>query len=702
MKVMKTRFVIVLSFLVSSLFAFGQTANAAASTTIHFNLITQGTVGTIGLDAIYNNNEGTAAYDAMVRWSASGRLWNFDQAPSSPTFGWRTSLSDGMTVQGSPTMMRLEIYPHPPTGCSGINENDPCYWQTYDPWQGNFGGVQVQVDSSMGANWLNVGNIDLPQLGINGAFRLQGDILSHDVVPDNRVEVDIFQIDCNYHETCVHPPSNNHGVDIGAFTSSKSRGNAWTGGIAYDGHYVIYIRDTATGRALHGIVDISSDNIPAIDLDAVCFGIPVCTFDSGSSPTATGGFHSTTPTRILDTRNGTGITNGQILFGEGSETSTNPYIRAAQAANHDLKVTGIGGVPNSGVSAVLLNITAVSPSSQGFISIGPRPAGNGDVFNDQFTYGAWPSASNLNTEVNVTVPNLVLARVGAGGKIRIYNYNDHSHLVADLAGWFDTSAATAPNHGNAFVGISPIRIVDTRNQIGDDSVVAGGKFSPFDDRTFTVAGINGIPANADSVVLNITSVSPTGSGYVTAYPDNTARPTASNLNLIYLVDRSNLAVVKIGDNGKVRLFTGEAGTHLIVDVFGYYVHGSNGEGKTTAVEPTRIFDTRNGVGTSQERMQANETRTVQVAGIDGIPSNATAVYLNVTSVDSSAWGWLAVWPTGSPMPHSSNVNFTKGLTVPNMTIVQLGTDGTLQVYNDAGFSGTTSTHVLIDVMGYVT
>ena len=115
----------------------------------------------------------------------------------------------------------------------------------------------------------------------------------------------------------------------------------------------------------------------------------------------------------------------------------------------------------------------------------------------------------------------------------------------------------------------------------------------------------------------------------------------------------------------------------------------------------RIFDTRTGVGTAKTRMNAGEKRPVQVSGAFGIPSNATAVYLNVTSVNASAWGWLAVWPTGLPMPNSSNVNFAGGSIVPNMAIVKLGTGGTLQVYNDAGVSGTTSSDVLIDVLGYV-
>ena len=687
--------------LISGLFIVQQPALAASSTTVNFTLNTSGTVGSIGVDAIYNGAGGGGDYDKMVRWSADGRLWNFDRTAGSPTFGWRTSQSNGITVSGSASVMRLEIYPHPPTNCSGVNENDTCYWATYDPWQGNFGGVQIQVESTMGSSWLNVGQIDLPQLGVNGAFRLQGNILSQNAVADNRIEIDLFQIDCSWHETCVHPPTNSRGVSIGAFASTKNKGNAWTGGIVYAGHYVIYIRDLLSGRHLHGIVDISPTDIPTIDLDAVCFGIPICTFDQGSSATASGGFHAVNPTRILDTRNGTGISNGPIRIGDGSQSSTNPIFRADDRANHDLQVTGVAGIPTSGVSAVLLNLTAVEPPTSGYITVGPRPAGTGDVFNDQFTYGSWPNASNLNTQPGQTVPNLVLARVGAGGKIRLYNFNYPTHMVADVAGWFDSSALTSTSRGSAFYGVPPQRLVDTRNGLGEASVVSGGQFAPLDSRAFTVAGLAGVPSDVESVVLNITAVSPTGTGWVTAYPDNTTQPDASNLNLNPDSDRSNLAVVKVGGNGKIRLFVAEAETHLIVDVFGYFKTTTGAEGKTTTINPTRIFDTRNGIGTTKALMNAGQARTVQVAGAFGIPSNATAVYLNVTSVNASAWGWLAVWPTGLPMPTSSNVNFPGGSIVPNMAIVQLGTNGTLQIYNDPGVSGTTSSDVLIDVLGYV-
>jgi hypothetical protein len=53
----------------------------------------------------------------------------------------------------------------------------------------------------------------------------------------------------------------------------------------------------------------------------------------------------------------------------------------------------------------------------------------------------WPEGirtetSNLNTKAGENIPNLVLARVGADGKVRLYNDNGSVHLLADVVGYF--------------------------------------------------------------------------------------------------------------------------------------------------------------------------------------------------------------------------------------------------------------------------
>jgi hypothetical protein len=47
-----------------------------------------------------------------------------------------------------------------------------------------------------------------------------------------------------------------------------------------------------------------------------------------------------------------------------------------------------------------------------------------------------PLASNLNYAAGQTAPNLVVVKVGPGGKVSLYNYSGSAHLVVDVAGWF--------------------------------------------------------------------------------------------------------------------------------------------------------------------------------------------------------------------------------------------------------------------------
>ena len=85
-------------------------------------------------------------------------------------------------------------------------------------------------------------------------------------------------------------------------------------------------------------------------------------------------------------------------------------------------------------------------------------------------------------------------------------------------------------------------------------------------------GVAAVPDDAEAVVLNVTGTDATGDGFVTVYPCGTARPQASNLNLLAGATTPNAVVVKVGAGGKVCLYT-KAGTHLLADVAGYQPPG---------------------------------------------------------------------------------------------------------------------------------
>jgi len=674
------------------------TTNAAS---VPFLISTSGETGTIYIDALWGPGlcGGTSplgGYDAGWNWDAAGNL-----TPKTPYFNEPDytvpTLNSGCPSQ-SLSLLRLELYPR-------LND--------YDPWDPTHvvGGAHSQRQKSIdGPIWNNFGVVPLPTLGVTPAggqypgFRMTGNIISSTAILDKRLIVDLFQVPCSYPDFCVLPPVTNTGAYVGGFTTGRSNGAQWTGSVSWPGRYQVYIKDCAVGweddntcngqahgeREIRGFVDISDGNVPTWDLDAPCFGILNCSYDVGGLTTPTGGFHPLPPTRILDTRAApiatTGITNGAIRRGDGRlPLNLNPVHRVDETANHDLKVTGIGGIPAYGVSAVLLNVTAVNPASADWLSVFPRPP-SFDIFNNQGSYPAGDPAttSNLNMSAGVTAPNMVLARVGAGGTIRFWNATFAGmHVIADVAGWFDTGA-TPPIGGPAlrFTGIAPQRLMDTRVSTPDP--LCPCRIQAGESRELLVSGIPGIPADAESVVLNITSAAPTAVGYVTAYPSLTPLPNASNLNVSPGITRSNMAVVKVGTDHKIRLAVLETDMDLIVDITGYY--GPSG-GLTTIIDPVRAAVQQFGPG---------QTQTVQLAGTNGIPSNATAVILNVTAANTDAWGWLTVWPGGA-QPGSSSINWPGGRNTPNMVMIGLDRGGSISIYNDLG-----NATVLVDVFGYVT
>ncbi len=165
------------------------------------------------------------------------------------------------------------------------------------------------------------------------------------------------------------------------------------------------------------------------------------------------------------------------------------------------------------------------------------------------------------------MPNLVVVKLGTGGKVSLYNGTGGTvDLIADVAGYY---LAGTPTEAGAFTALSPARILDTRYGTG----AARAKVAKHATVHLQVTGKGGVPASGVSaVVLNVTATNPASSGYITAYPDGTSRPTASNLNLVKGQTVPNLVVVKLGAGGRVSLYNGTGGTvDLIADVAGYYL-----------------------------------------------------------------------------------------------------------------------------------
>jgi hypothetical protein len=227
--------------------------------------------------------------------------------------------------------------------------------------------------------------------------------------------------------------------------------------------------------------------------------------------------------------------------------------------------------------------------------------------------------------------------------------------------------------------LAPSRLLDTRS----GAVPAAGSTTVVD-----VAGNGGVPASGvRSVALNVTATGALGPGFVTVWGDG-ERPGTSNLNIEYAGQTvPNLVVVPVGADGKVRLFT-DSGTHLIVDIAGWWGAGSG----LVPLTPSRLLDSR-----GASKRPAGTVTEVQIAGRGGAPaSGAMVAVVNVTMTDTDDAGFVTVWGQGT-QPPTSNLNATQaGQTVPNLVIVPVGSDGKIRLFTSV------ASHLLVDITGVFT
>ena len=214
-----------------------------------------------------------------------------------------------------------------------------------------------------------------------------------------------------------------------------------------------------------------------------------------------------------------------------------------------LQVSGRGGVPNSGVSAVVMNVTAVDPTGPGFVQVAPTP----------LTPGA---SSNLNTAAGITIANLVVVPLGTGGRIDLY-HTMSADLLADVVGYF--TDATAPD-GNAglFVPITPSRQLDSREPAPRGALASN---------TVTRVDLNDISADAIAIAGNLTGTENTLPGYVQVAAAPLTPGASSNLNMAYAGQTIANAVLTPVSQGQVEVLNSPP-AHVLLDVTGWFTAAS--------------------------------------------------------------------------------------------------------------------------------
>jgi LPXTG-site transpeptidase (sortase) family protein len=249
----------------------------------------------------------------------------------------------------------------------------------------------------------------------------------------------------------------------------------------------------------------------------------------------------------------------------------------------------------------------------------------------------------------------------------------------------EQSVSAAPVGASAFRGVSPLRVLDTR----ETAKPTAGSYNPV-----VIAGLAGVPSSATAVVLNVTAIDAEGEGYVTVFPWGEALPNTSNVNIKRFGQMvPNLVTVRLGAEGKVGLYS-SISANLLVDVFGYYsASGATSAGRFIALTPQRLLDTRG-------RATAGEDGVVRLAMPAGVPANTEGLVLNVTAVNSrlrtNGFGYWTAFPAGQAQGTTSNINIsTPDQTIANQVIVKPSSLG-VDFYSYAGGD------LLVDLMGYYT
>ncbi len=248
-----------------------------------------------------------------------------------------------------------------------------------------------------------------------------------------------------------------------------------------------------------------------------------------SGPVGAGRTIPLAPTRVLDTRQA-----GGSKPRPGSSTT--------------VSFPAGSGLPASGASAVILTVTGNEPSGTGYVTA--YPSGT-----------ALPEASVLNLSPGGAYANAVIVPLGADGTVSLYS-SAGAHLIVDLAGYV-TDATAAPSASGLFVPVSPARIVDTR---------AGTAYRSGEVRPVQIGGAGGIPAGGvAAVAFNFTATqTAAGNGYLQVWPGDVASAAVSNLNWSRAGQTIAAGgIVKLSAAGGVWTHT-EQGTHLLIDVFGYF------------------------------------------------------------------------------------------------------------------------------------
>ena len=364
-------------------------------------------------------------------------------------------------------------------------------------------------------------------------------------------------------------------------------------------------------------------------------------------------FVPVSPCRIADTRNANGAFGGPAIAGGSSRDFAIPSSACDIPAN---------------AAAYSLNVAIVPGKTLGYLTVWPSGQSQ-------------PTVATLNSLDGRIKSNAAIVAAGSNGAISVFA-TDTTHVILDINGYFIPANGTT---ALAFYPLTPCRIADTRNPKG---LLGGPSLAAKSTRTFPITeGACGVPASAKAYSLNFAVVPKGPLGYLTVWPAGQTQPLAASLNAVTGTVTANAVIVPSGIHGDIDVFTTDA-TDLVIDVNGYFAPPGQGGLSMYTLTPCRVLDTRDAGGSP-----FHGTMNIIVSGTCAVPPAARAYVFNATVVPPGAFGYLTLWPQGTPQPVVSTLNAVDGAITSNMAIVPTS-NGSIEAFGPA------ATHLILDIFGY--
>jgi hypothetical protein len=324
------------------------------------------------------------------------------------------------------------------------------------------------------------------------------------------------------------------------------------------------------------------------------------------------------PIRAIDTRKGQPLAQGHVLR------------------------VGLAGMVADGARAAVIDLAAVDPSATGFLT-------------------AWscdepmPKTSNLNYLAGLTRATHAVVTLAADASICVFSMVQTDVLV-DVTGSYSEEATALLFHPMA-----PTRIYDSR--------LVGGIWHVGETRAISV------PEDAAAVAMNVTVTDPVTAGFITVFPCQATLPVVSNIN--YFAGQVVANLVQIGAAGGQVCVHSSTRAHIVIDLQGTYDGAEDGL-RYEAVAPTRLVDTRSGVGSVFGRVAMDTHNSATTLPSNApvattqVPADVSALMVSMIAVFPRSSGWGEIGPCVEPAyvtPYkSSTLNFVAGDIVANQSI----------------------------------